>query len=126
MKTALLFTPQEANKTLPLVKGIVKDILNTGRRVRDLSQKLGESFNSNSEVQNLLSELREHLAELDNIGCFYKDFKFSIGLVDFPAIINGEEVLLCWRSDEPEIKYYHGVNTGYTSRCPIPQSYLSK
>ena len=125
MKTAQLFTPQEANKTLPLVKGIVNDILQTGRQIRDLAQKLGDSFHSNPEVKNLLSELREHLSELEAIGCTYKDSSFSTGLVDFPAIIEGEEVLLCWRSDEADIRYYHDVNTGYADRRPIPKRYLS-
>ena len=126
MKTTQLFTPQEANKTLPLVKGIVNDILKTGQQIRKLSQTLGESFHSNSRVQYLLSQLREHLAELDTIGCLYKDFNFSKGLVDFPAIIDEKEVLLCWRSDETEIKYYHDVNTGYAGRRLIPTRYLSQ
>ena len=125
MNTAQLFTTQEANKTLPLVKGIVNDILTTGQQIRDLAGKLGDSFHSSSEVQHLLSELREHLSELDAIGCLYKDTGFSTGLVDFPAIIEGKEVVLCWRSDETEIRYYHDVNAGYAGRRLIPERYLS-
>ena len=125
MKTAQLFTPQEANRTLPLVKKIVNDILKTGRRIRELAKELGQSFDTNKEAQNLLSDLRENLSELENIGCSYKDFNFSVGLVDFPGIINGEDVLLCWRSDELEIKYYHSINAGYPGRRLIPRQYLS-
>ena len=125
LKTAQLFTPQEANKTLPLVKNIVKDILKTGRRIRELAKTLGKSFDADPEAQALLAELREHLTELENIGCSYKDFNFSVGLVDFPAIIEDQEVLLCWRSDELEIKYYHDASSGYAGRCPIPKHLLA-
>ena len=125
MKTAQLFTPQEANRTLPLVKNIVNDILKTGRQIRRLAKTLGAAFDKDKEAQGLLSELRENLAELENIGCSYKDFNFSVGLVDFPAVIDNDEVLLCWRSDESEIRYYHSVTAGYAGRLPIPEFYLS-
>ena len=65
------------------------------------------------------------MAELEEIGCFYKDWNFTIGLVDFPAIIDGKEVLLCWRSDEDDILYYHGFEDGYAGRKEIPDKYLN-
>ena len=126
LETAQLFTPQEANKTLPLVRGIVNDILKTGHRIRELSKSLGKSFDSNAEARRLLSELRELLLELEAIGCYYKDFNFSVGLVDYPAIIDDQEVLLCWRSDEPEIRYYHTLTGGYAGRKLIPECILTK
>ena len=124
VKAQRLFTPKEANRTLPLVKKIVSDILRTGRRIRALSQSLGVSFDSSLEVQDLMKDLKENLAELENIGCSYKDFNFSAGLVDFPAIFGNQEVLLCWRSDEPEIQYYHDLYSGYAGRKPIPSNFL--
>jgi hypothetical protein len=45
-------------------------------------------------------------------------------LVDFPSIIDGEDVSLCWRSDEDSIKFYHGIDQGYASRKLIPEEYL--
>ena len=62
--------------------------------------------------------------ELEQVGCFYKDWNFTLGLVDFPAIIAGKEVLLCWRSDEPEVRFYHTQEDGYTGRRPIPEELL--
>ena len=126
MKTLELFTPQTANRTLPLVKNIVNDILTVGRRIHKLSPEQGASASGSSEVINLLSELRDNISELENLGCFYKDFNFSLGLVDFPAVIDDNEVFLCWRSDEPEIKYYHSINGGYAARRRIPQHYLER
>lgn len=118
------FTPEEAMKTLPLVKRIVKDILDTGHQIRSMSTVLEGESENHPQIESLMDELKSYFAELEEMGCFYKDWNFSIGLVDFPAIIDDEEVFLCWRSDEPEIKYYHGIEEGYAGRTAIPQRYF--
>ncbi len=110
------FTPEEANRTLPLVKRIVIDILNDASLIRSISSSLASNFENDPEIIRLTGNIKGYLSELEEIGCFFKDWNFQLGLVDFPAIINGEEVLLCWRSDEDKIEYYHGVNEGYTGR----------
>ncbi len=125
MKTKQLFTPREANETLPLVKKIVDDILTTGRDIRNLSRHLGNAFDQDTDVQKLMNELHELLSELDNIGCEYKDFNFTVGLVDFPAIIDNKEVYLCWRSDEVHLQFYHEIDAGYAGRRRIPDHYLN-
>jgi hypothetical protein len=43
------------------------------------------------------------------------------GLVDFPAMIDGEEVLLCWLKDEPQVSHYHSLNDGFWGRRKIDQ-----
>ena len=91
MTTCQLFTAKDANKTLPLVKKIVADILATGTDIRDRSERCGDGFENNPEYKRLFAELRELLAELEAIGCVYKDFNFSVGLVDFPGMIDDEE-----------------------------------
>lgn len=115
------FTPEEAMKTLPLVRRVVKDILDTCHQIRTLSAMLEEEKESHPQIEALMDELKSYFVELEEMGCFYKDWNFSIGLVDFPAIVDGEEVFLCWRSDEPTIKYYHEIETGYTGRKEIPK-----
>ncbi len=114
------FTIEEANRTLPLVKRIVRDILDTGYEARSLITILGDDAEKNAEVQQLIDKIQDYFAELEEIGCYYKDWDFSLGLVDFPAILNGQEVFLCWRSDEPEILFYHEIEAGYMGRKPIP------
>ncbi|HTO22360.1 MAG TPA: DUF2203 domain-containing protein [Spirochaetia bacterium] len=109
-----LFTPSDAERTLPLVRQIVADVLETGRRIRELDKEADAG-----EIADLEAELEEHLRELESIGCFYKDWNFSIGLVDFPAEIDGETVFLCWRSDESELSWYHPVEEGYQGRRPL-------
>ena len=117
-----LFSPASANQTLPLVRRVVGDILDTGRQLRTLAKELGENFDDNAGVRQLKTALQELFDELANIGCSYRAWNFEIGLIDFPAVIEGDDVLLCWRSDEPELLYYHGIDEGYAGRKPIPES----
>ena len=69
--------------------------------------------------------MQDYFFELEELGCYYQDWSFGLGLVDFPAIINDEKVLLCWRSDEKNLQFYHGHNDGYAGRKPIPPEYLN-
>jgi len=118
------FTPKEANKMLPLVKQIVGDILKTANQIKDLADAIGDGFEDTEEVKTLTAEVHNFLSELEELGCTYKDWNFQIGLVDFPSIIEGKEVLLCWKSDEESIIYYHGLLDGFAGRKPIPVEYL--
>lgn len=119
------FTPEEARKTLPLVKKIVKDILDSSFQVKTIAEQMGKQADDNPEVQKLFNDINYFMRELEEIGCFYKDWNFSIGLVDFPSIIYDEEVFLCWRSDEDDVLYYHGINEGYAGRKRIPAELLN-
>ena len=118
------FTPAEAKLTLPLVRKIVKDILDTSREIRLLAEDLDGVIEDDPQMKKLATNINGFINELEEIGCFYKDWNFSIGLVDFPAIIDGQEVMLCWRTDEDDIKFYHDADDGYAERKPIPLKYL--
>ena len=96
------FTPQAANQILPDVKRIVQEILAQA-----------------SQPQISRERVMPLLVQLEDMGCYYKDWNYQIGLVDFPAIIHGQEALLCWRSDEPEVAWFHGFQDGYAGRRPI-------
>jgi hypothetical protein len=120
-----LFTPAEANKTLPLVKQIVRDILDKGQALRELAKDEDNVTVERADRVNVLEyELQELFNELEQIGCSYRDWSFELGLVDFPARIDGAPVLLCWRSDEPEVRHYHSPRDGYPGRKPIPARLL--
>lgn len=119
------FTPFEAELTLPLVKKIVKDILDTTREIRLLADDLNGIVEENPQFKKLASDVEGFMNELEDLGCFYKDWNFTIGLVDFPAIIENREVYLCWRSDEDKIRFYHGIDEGYSGRKQIPEQYFT-
>lgn len=119
MEFKRLFTQSEAESALPLVRQIVADVLETARKIRELGE-------NDSELPRLQAELEEHLLELESLGCFFKDWNFTIGLVDFPALIDGKTVLLCWRSDESALAWYHPIEEGYQGRRPLPKSSLAE
>lgn len=119
------FTPSEAKKTLPLVRKIVKDILDTSSEIRLIADELESNAEKDPRIQKLADDIEKFMAELEEIGCYFKDWNFSIGLIDFPAIIDGKEVFLCWRSDEDDIRYYHNVDTGFAGRKIIPPEELT-
>ena len=120
------FTPAEARNTLPLVRKIVKDILDTSREMRLIADEIGSGVEKDPRIQKLADNIEGFMLELEEIGCFFKDWNFSIGLVDFPAIIDGKEVFLCWKSDEDDIQYYHEMETGFAGRKPIPPQYFNE
>jgi hypothetical protein len=123
------FTAQEAIATLPLVKSIVKDILRVGSALRDrasyvISSGLGKPEDDEDCIA-LAESLQDLYIELEELGCEYKDWSYSIGLVDFPSLLEGNEILLCWRSDEETISHYHGIHEGFSGRKPLPSVYNS-
>lgn len=119
------FTPKQANDTLPLVRRIVADILDKGRELRDLAQS-PEPEEHRVRLQNLERALGSFAEELEGIGCLYKDWGFEKGLVDFPAEIDDQPVLLCWRSDEAAVTWFHPVAAGFAGRQLIPAELLEE
>ncbi|MBZ0165894.1 MAG: DUF2203 domain-containing protein [Candidatus Omnitrophica bacterium] len=119
------FTPIEAKKRLPLVRQIVEDILIKGQQLRQIIQNSPAGTGISNEGLEIQSQIQEHLQELEDLGCYFKDWTLDIGLVDFPAFIEGQPVYLCWRSDEEDIRYFHSVNETYNSRKAIPNHLLN-
>lgn len=117
------FTPAQANRTLPLVRRIVGDLLSLGRELQRVSQRPDQT-GARERMGELDGRIRDLLAELERIGCTYKDWGFEYGLVDFPGEIHGESVLLCWRSDEEAVVWYHRPESGFAGRQPIPEDLL--
>jgi hypothetical protein len=118
------FTPIEAKRTLPLVKKIVKDILDTTKEIRLIADDLNGKIENNPTVKKMVEEVNRFMVELEEIGCYYKDWNFAIGLIDFPAIIDGKDVFLCWKSDEDDIIFYHDIEAGFAGRTLIPEKYF--
>jgi hypothetical protein len=64
-----------------------------------------------AEVQELIREITDH-------GVQVKDP--SQGLLDFPAVVDGEEALLCWHVGEGRIAFWHSPEDGFAGRRPLP------
>lgn len=124
------FTVEEANKTLPLVRRIVEDVVRQHRVWRDKILELDLVASSaraeesrqraqelENEAQDLAREIDGYQRELESLGIQLKDRR--IGLVDFPSEIGGRRVLLCWRLGEPEVQFWHDEDAGYAGRQPL-------
>jgi len=69
-----------------------------------------------------MERLKAALDEISETGALLKDL--DTGLVDFPTLLQGEEVYICWRLDEPDITHWHNVHEGVDGRRPIDRFFL--
>ena len=124
------FTPELANRSLPLVRRIVEDIVQQFARWQSQVREFELVSASNSvsdpnpraeelerEVAALAAELEHFHHELSRLGVEFKDY--SLGLVDFPAEHEGRPIYLCWRLGEPAVEYWHEVDAGFAGRQPL-------
>lgn len=128
-----VFTVQEANATLPLVRAIVQDLVHLARDVVERRQRISvltagrsrerrdfyqeELAQVERELDNDTRQLEEYVEELRRIGI---EPKSAVeGLVDFPSILDGRLVYLCWRLGEPEVLYWHELDAGFRGRQPL-------
>jgi len=131
--TRRVFTVEQANRMLPLVRAIVRDLVILSREVIERHQrvehlKAGRDMESGDPYDDELAQieadmgkerkrLHEFIQELQQLGV---EPKSGVdGLVDFPAVLDGHLVYLCWRYDEPEIQYWHEIDAGYANRRPL-------
>ncbi len=70
-----------------------------------------------AERDKLVQETKDSLAEIEEIGVQVKDLEQ--GLLDFPCIMDGRTVLLCWKMGEKEIGYWHSPEDGFEGRKPL-------
>lgn len=116
------FTLAEANSTLPLVKRIVRDIVNAHQRITQAQERIEQSTNPRdaavmqTELQAELDHLRDYVDELTAVGGQLKDAE--VGLIDFVGRHQGREVYLCWKLGEERIEYWHELHAGFAGRRP--------
>lgn len=133
-----LFSLESANRTLPLVQAIVTDIVSLFRDVKEREGRLNlirrrnggpprPNDPYNEEMEQAIHELEQDVErlqgfvdELSKLGVEFKDP--VMGLVDFPAIRDGEEVYLCWKLGEPTITHWHSLTAGFQGRQLLTES----
>jgi hypothetical protein len=131
------FTLEEANRTLPLVRRVVEDIVNMYPDVQRKLARLRELAEQDStpalerqmealrdELEHDSDELNRYLKELDQIGCLFKGFEE--GLVDFHAWMDGRPVCLCWKLGEARIEWWHELDAGYAGRQLLTPEYVER
>jgi hypothetical protein len=128
-----LFTVDEANAMLPLLRSILRDVTRLAHDLRERHQTLLRLQSSGNldkaheeEIQQLnevferdQERMREYEHELRSLHIELKDY--DSGLIDFPCWMNGREVYLCWRLDEPTVAHWHELDSGFAGRQKLNQ-----
>lgn len=122
------FTVDQANRTLPLVRRIVTDVVSAHRELQELAASYSDLDPKGPTVAEPRAELREridgltntinrYIGELHELGCLFKGFEE--GLVDFYALKGARPVFLCWKLGEERIEWWHETDAGFAGRQPL-------
>ena len=130
-----VFTPQDANEILPEVKRRFNKIISQKNHVVSLQEELQKIVESGlifdpfikkkQELNSAVLALYGDIEGLEAMGVLIKSV--DEGLVDFPSRRFDDEVWLCWKSGETEIKFWHAKDEGFIGRKPLsPKGFLDE
>ncbi len=128
------FTLQEAESLIPFVKECLEAAINAKAMVGEIDGEMQElsariCMLGGTEIDPdhiarrrlertaLVRSIEDSVNEIQRSGCLVKDL--DMGLLDFPALLNGVEVYLCWKLGESKIEWWHSTQEGYSSRRRI-------
>jgi hypothetical protein len=124
---------EQANAALPLVRAIASDLADLTREVIERRERLSllrngrhaerqdaysaELAQIEDELEKDALRLQEYIGELRALGVEPKNG--LEGLVDFPSMMDGRPVYLCWKLGEPEVLHWHELDAGFQGRQPL-------
>jgi len=124
------FSLDEANRMLPLVSRIVRDIIDHYREWQqtvesfEIAATLSRSEKPSPEAeamqrraQELARDIQGFVGELSKLGLEFKGFE--LGLVDFPADVEGRAICWCWKHGEESVGFWHEIDAGFSGRQPV-------
>ena len=116
------YTRDEARGLLPQIRTWLADLNRLREDLQRFEKRLGGLADQGNDIGGetvnswirALADMQGILADFQRRRIFIKDL--SRGLIDFPAIIGGREVFLCWESDEENVEFWHDLETGFGGR----------
>jgi hypothetical protein len=116
------YSREEARALLPRLRQWLASLERLRQELHQYEQRLSalldQGHDAGGETVNrwirTMAETRELLTEFESRQILIKDIER--GLIDFPAIVGGKEVFLCWEKDEDDIEFWHDLDTGYAGR----------
>ncbi len=128
------FTPHEVEALIPRLTELMGPLIDLHREVLRLRTELAEEQRRimlsgggildrdawrerSRRVEELTRKIEEGIGAITALGGVPKDL--AIGLVDFPHLMDGREVNLCWRFGETHIGFWHGLDEGFAGRKPL-------
>jgi hypothetical protein len=135
------FTLEEAQTLLPVLEALLKRAIEARHaaeaieeQLQSLSRKVFlsggmllnvEQVRKQREAhQSNMQQIKDSLEEIEAIGVQVKDLE--TGLLDFPCLIEGETVLLCWRLGENSIEFWHTLDGGFRGRQPVDERFSKR
>lgn len=136
------FTLDEANMLLPVLESLLRQAMEAKSKIEEVERKLQNlghkiflsggllvdikrAATRKAEREKAIQQIKDAVAEIHATGVQVKDL--DIGLLDFPCVVDGETVLLCWKYGEPhKIAHWHGLEEGFAGRKPIEMLNLEK
>lgn len=128
------FTLKEANAILPAVIEKFKNIMNIKSEVVRIQSELEtdpkymanfkDYLYKKQELNLAITNFYKSIEELESMGVMIKSIEQ--GLLDFPSLRFNEEMWLCWKEGETEIKFWHGKDEGFNGRKPVESIDLEK
>ena len=128
------FTLKEANTMLPSTIKKFKDIVNIKNELIRIQSELESdprfmsSFKDyalkKQELNSALTNFYKSIEELESTGVIIKSIDEC--LLDFPSLRFNEEIWLCWKEGETEIKFWHRKDEGFNGRKPVERVDLEK
>jgi hypothetical protein len=119
------FSLDQANALLPKLEPRLRSLREARDRLTDTKahELLATVAPTNGggapgrDVGQAFVQVRALLAEIQGLGIVVRDL--DRGLIDFPAIRDGDEIYLCWQLDEPEVAFWHELEAGFGARRPL-------
>jgi hypothetical protein len=125
-----VFTLEQANATLPLVRAIATDLAQLSREVIERRERLslllaGRKAAHRDPYSEELAQINEELEKDGERLCGYVEELRELGvepkngpegLVDFPSMLDGRLVFLCWKLGEAEVLHWHELDAGFSGR----------
>jgi len=121
------FTISDANKVLPSVIEKFKTVVNYKNEIMKIEQELNTALMPTStfeqyikvkhKLNSTVTKFYQAIEDLENTGVVIKGIEE--GLLDFPSKRFDEDIWLCWKDGETEIKFWHEKDVGFDGRKPI-------
>lgn len=128
------FRLREAEEMLPLLETLLTNAIDSRHKAETLEAEFtqmrqrillhGGLLVDTASIAELkqrredsVRQLRDALEQIESSGCLVKDL--DTGLVDFPCLVDQQEIYLCWKLGEPHIGFWHRTDEGFAGRKPI-------
>jgi hypothetical protein len=122
------YTVEEARELIPKLRLWLDELNRCRNRVKQLDERLGQLLAGGADPGGeLVNEWIRNLAGIQKRLAGFRELDIQLkdlerGLVDFPAVVGGKEVFLCWEKDEDDIEFWHDLDTGYAGRERLPEA----